>query len=521
MDHFLHRCTHDAFYKNKNTIKGVDHPCSACAKCIKNRLYDPDPCEVCSQWLKHIKENSVDAENSGSLWVKWNRSLVSAWKHNKVPSYLVPGVDMLKWADTEKFALWEPLLPVPKIRIRRQKSGGSDTSLPQTPSPVTTSLLPAGQGVAPQVTPGPHPTAPLPESCVRPIEATRDPSVGGSEWSGFPDDLEEPFPDLFSDLELAPPIAALNPSQKRACSPEPPGRDEPVEPGAPVSLPAADQSGFSAGQLATLKALIQSCLAPRPFFRHFQRRPLRCTLRFSRRHLRLAPRERGPPVFFVLRHRQPLPLDRQAFGRLRSRLRNLVLLGLPTLLAGDTEELTEEPKFVVLSDSEEGDAVTPPMGRSRLDPLHLAGRETSRGLAFLRRGRYGDLPSPPCVLQDVVSDGSGCRQPLRGAGALFSSCLSRPRVIHHSRGHASVFVQKPDCRPVSPSCHCPAFPQQPSSLSRCRPPHIPHPHCEPSPPRLCLHTPLLFCLPSCRSPELLGSAGRFRSKHSGLSHPRT
>ena len=100
------------FYKNKNTIKDVDHPCSACAKCIKNRLYDPDPCEVCSQWLKHIKENSVEAESSGSRWVKWNRSLVSAWKHNTVPNYLVPGVDMLIWADTEKFALWKFLLPV-------------------------------------------------------------------------------------------------------------------------------------------------------------------------------------------------------------------------------------------------------------------------------------------------------------------------------------------------------------------------------------------------------------------------
>ena len=80
---FAPRWTTDAFYKNGNTIKGVDFPCSACAKCIKNRLYDPDPCEVCSQWLKHIKENSVEAENSGSLWVIWNRSLVSAWKHNK------------------------------------------------------------------------------------------------------------------------------------------------------------------------------------------------------------------------------------------------------------------------------------------------------------------------------------------------------------------------------------------------------------------------------------------------------
>ena len=63
------------FYKNKNTIKDVDHPCSACAKCIKNRLYDPDPCEVCSQWLKHIKENSVEAESSGSRWVKMEQIL--------------------------------------------------------------------------------------------------------------------------------------------------------------------------------------------------------------------------------------------------------------------------------------------------------------------------------------------------------------------------------------------------------------------------------------------------------------
>ena len=92
-----------------NTIK-------ACAKCIKNRLYDSDPYEVCSQWLKHIKENSVETESSGSRWVKWNRSLVSAWKHNTVQNYLVPGVDMLIWADTEKFALWKFLLPVTGYR---------------------------------------------------------------------------------------------------------------------------------------------------------------------------------------------------------------------------------------------------------------------------------------------------------------------------------------------------------------------------------------------------------------------
>ena len=28
MDHFLHRCQHDSFYTHRNTLKGVDHPCS-------------------------------------------------------------------------------------------------------------------------------------------------------------------------------------------------------------------------------------------------------------------------------------------------------------------------------------------------------------------------------------------------------------------------------------------------------------------------------------------------------------
>ena len=77
------------------------------------------------------------------------------------------------------------------------------------------------------------------------------------------------FPDLFSDLDLAPPVAALNPSQKCVCSPEPPGHDEPVEPSAPVSLPATDQSGFSVGQLATIMALIQSSLTPPALFSRY------------------------------------------------------------------------------------------------------------------------------------------------------------------------------------------------------------------------------------------------------------
>ena len=81
-DHFLHLCQHDAFYANKNTAKGVDHLCYKCSKCVTNRLYDPDPCQVCTTWLQDIEGNSVSAGKSSDLWVKWNRSLVSFWKHN-------------------------------------------------------------------------------------------------------------------------------------------------------------------------------------------------------------------------------------------------------------------------------------------------------------------------------------------------------------------------------------------------------------------------------------------------------
>ena len=96
--------------------------------------------------------------------MNWNRSLVSFWKHNKVVQYSKPDIDKIVWADADKFALWEPFLPAPKIHLRREKSGSSDTAPPQTSSLVTTSLLPAGQGVADRVTPVPPSPAPLTES---------------------------------------------------------------------------------------------------------------------------------------------------------------------------------------------------------------------------------------------------------------------------------------------------------------------------------------------------------------------
>ena len=405
MDRYLHRCNHDAFYTHRNTLKHLDHPCLTCATCVTDRLYDPDPCEVCSKWLKNIKDNNVEAESSSSLWMKLNRSLVGYWKHNRTIPYNDPNIDMLIWADTEKFALWKPFLPAPNVRRKRQKSEASEKSLPATPSPVTTSLLPAGQGVAPQVTPGqgvapqvtPDPlfSAPLPESGVQPIEATRDPSVGGSDWSGFPDDLEEPFPDLFSDLELAPPLAALNPGQKRACSPDPTGREEPVLPNTPVSMPPAVQSEFSAGQLATLKALIQSCLAP-------QTLPSPLSAPAPSLHAPILPptptsgTPRAGPSWFSGPPPPPAPPSGpsgvpppQSFSPQPG----------PSWAsdpppAGEAVELTEGPEFVVLSDSEEGDADTPPVGRSRMDPLHLAAADALDRLWHETPADISPIPIP-------------------------------------------------------------------------------------------------------------------------------
>ena len=71
---------------------------------------------------------------ASDLWVKWNCYLVSIWKHNKVVMYADPKIDMIVWANTEKFALWDPYLTAPKIQQRREKSGDAEsTALPSRP----------------------------------------------------------------------------------------------------------------------------------------------------------------------------------------------------------------------------------------------------------------------------------------------------------------------------------------------------------------------------------------------------
>ena len=140
--------------------------------------------------------------------------------------------------------------------------------------------------------------------------------------------MEEPFPVLFSDLDMAPPVSALNPSQKRGHWPEPSRRREPVAADAPVSPAANIQPGFFRGTAGDHKSA-HSVLsgATCPFFSVF---------RLGTFAARSVPTDdalvRGPPGFPILRH-QPLFPGRPGCRPLSHLTRNLALLGLPTLLS--------------------------------------------------------------------------------------------------------------------------------------------------------------------------------------------
>ena len=152
---------------------------------------------------------------ASELWVKWNQSLVSIWKQSCV-LYSDQSVDMIVWAKKEKFAHWEQFLPVPKIRLRCNCTGEERA--------VTLSALPLkDSSVA-----GP-PAKGVPVFSGIPAVADASdlphdvyllaPSLG-SDWSGFDDELAEPFSDLPPVEPLAPPRATLNTSHKRARSPD-------------------------------------------------------------------------------------------------------------------------------------------------------------------------------------------------------------------------------------------------------------------------------------------------------------
>ena len=221
---------------------------------------------------------------------------------------------------------------------------------------------------------------------------------------------------------MAPPVSALNPSQKRRCSPEPPCRQEPVEPNAPVSLPANDQSGFSAEQLATIKALIQSCLTPPTLFSPYSASapslpapilpttPASDTPRAGPSWVSV-PQPPTPPLTGPSGIQPPQSLSPRPGPSWAS----------DPPLVEESGELTDTAELVVLSDLEEGDAVTPPVGRSRLDPLHLAAAEVLDRL-------WHDTPADTPLLSPSTEDPAH-----RDLYALFQTRIPRYLLLDESR----------------------------------------------------------------------------------------
>ena len=300
-------------------------------------------------WLEKIKEKSSDNLRCSDLWVKWNRSLVSIWKHNKVVLYSDPCVDMIVWADEEKFARWVQFLPVPKIRLRRDRSGEGGAVQPSTLPPMDSSSSTAG-----------HPTKGVPvfssfsgiaDAPDRPLDVDLLALSQGADWSGFDDELAELFPDLFPVEPFAPPLATLNVSQKRARSPDPPVLPVPSLPSSSLHpATGGGMPGFTADQVASLRLLIQSCLPPRA-----------------------VPAPTAPPADSSC----PWAFPGSGCPVLGSfhRASAGTLLGVRSASRSNQVEVPSPPKFVDLSDTEDGDDVHPPVGRSRHDPIHLAAAE--------------------------------------------------------------------------------------------------------------------------------------------------
>ena len=406
-ERFLHRCKHDSFYTNKTTAKGVDHPCYKCAQCVRNRLYDPEKCQVCLMWLEKIKENGVEAKQCCDLWVKWNRSLVSIWKHNKVVMYADPKVDMIVWENAEKFALWEPYLPAPKIRQRREKAGDAEsTTLPSQPLSSSSQHTPDRQGPAGAQNPELNTDSWVQSMSHVPSFSSalvdNAPSLG-SDWSGFADDLDDQLGqfDLLDPSSsvvppsslvvvpsssvvvvpssgvvpstLAPPstlaspsCTLLNPGRKRAHSPDPSPSSRPT-----VENPASGRSGvgsvpgFSAEQLASLQLIICSCLsspAAPPAVAPAS----------------IAPSPVPPPA--TVSPLAPLPQPAGVYDDPRpgpSWEYDPPTGDDPSEVPPDDADFDGDysPELVVLSDTEDGDDINPPVGRSRRDPLHLDAAE--------------------------------------------------------------------------------------------------------------------------------------------------
>ena len=169
---------------------------------------------------------------------------------------------MIVWADTEKFDQREKFLPALKIRLCRELSGESNAVAPAS---LPGSSAAPHQGAGVQNPDPPVPLFPTPSEPLFPPEFDGLAPSLDSEWSGLADDLGEPFSALESVVDPDPPMLPPNPSRKRPHSPDPPQQAaSPATPPPPTAAVGGGMPGFMAEQVASLLALVQSCLLTEP-----------------------------------------------------------------------------------------------------------------------------------------------------------------------------------------------------------------------------------------------------------------
>ena len=324
----------------KTTAERLNHPCLECAKCVKYRHYKPDNCDVCVRWLTEIKNNGVNKNKCSEQWLMWNRSLVLQWKQNKVIKYKDREVDLIIWADEEKFEQWKLVLPIPKIQTNLSVS----TDRTVSGLPLNTDM--AGDTLASNSPPRedvPEPPSNFMQTST-PVTIPTQPAMHQmghlppADWSGFTGPLDKPISHQFTPehLRVDEPMPGRSHKSTRSPSPPPSEADEEEEEGGEIQ-DTEESSAFTSAQMKTIKniqSILTELLPQLPTGSHTEDHGFSLEPETSTEDHRFSP-EPG------------------------------------TSTAVQTQHYDIKPEVVTHSNSEDDDLTSPPIGRSKTDPIHM------------------------------------------------------------------------------------------------------------------------------------------------------
>ena len=139
---YLYRCDHSGWYNKGPVLKGLDHPCSKCAKCItRSHLYDPKNCPACCQHLRSAQKSGPEGDHAKHQYSKWEGTMINKWRNSRVEEYLPTSVTSFIWASEEQKQAWKPPLRRIEERKRKRTSSSEKDSVRGEPSNTITAPL--------------------------------------------------------------------------------------------------------------------------------------------------------------------------------------------------------------------------------------------------------------------------------------------------------------------------------------------------------------------------------------------